>query len=41
MLREEFEKELENLQRSRCTYQRIYASALVVVRKKGGGLRMC
>ena len=42
-LRDELEKELENLQRTGCIEKSnsAYASALVLVRKKGGGLRVC
>ena len=42
-LRTELEKELENLQRIGCIEKSnsAYASALVLVRKKGGGLRVC
>ena len=42
-LREELEKELEDLQRSGCIEESNspYTSALVLVRKKGGGLRIC
>ena len=42
-LRAELEKELENLQRIGCIEKSnsAYASALVLVRKKGGGLRVC
>ena len=42
-LREELEKELEELQRSGCIEESNspYTSALVLVRKKGGGLRIC
>ena len=43
VLRKELEKELENLQRSGCIEESNspYASALVLVRKKGGGLHVC
>ena len=42
-LREELEKELEDLRRSGCIEESNspYTSALVLVRKKGGGLRIC
>ena len=42
-LREELEKELEDLRRSGCIEESnsLYTSALVLVRKKGGGLRIC
>ena len=42
-LRTELEKELENLQRTGCIEKSNspYASALVLVRKKSGGLRVC
>ena len=42
-LREELEKELENLQRIGCIEKShsAYASGLVLVRKRGGGLRVC
>ena len=43
MLREELEKEFDNLKRSGCIEESNspYASALVLVCKKGGGLRAC
>ena len=42
-LRDELEKELDNLQKSGCIEESNspYTSALVLVRKKGGGLRIC
>jgi len=42
-LREELEKELENLQRTGCIEKSnsAYASGLVLVRKRGGGLHVC
>ena len=42
-LRKELEEELENLQESGCIEpsRSPYSSALVLVRKKGGGLRVC
>ena len=42
-LRNELEKELDNLQKSGCIEESNspYTSALVLVRKKGGGLRIC
>ena len=42
-LRKELEEELENLQKSGCIEpsRSPYSSALVLVQKKGGGLRVC
>ena len=42
-LRDDLEKELEDLQKSGCIEESnsLYASALVLVRKKEGGLRIC